>query len=158
MDTKIDEVRRQLRSRAQPVNPGYSYWIGGNGREEFDPGLSYCKACGEKHIAELNEADADGEYFLDGGWPQETDSSFYCETCGATLDVDLTEYAVSEELSYWKGRRLREHLLGVRGPWVAYRMLQILEGILAMEETATTRRFLGRLQTACSKPLNNVAV
>lgn len=39
---------------------------------------------------------------VDGGWTGESDSWRCCENCGKDLLVNLTKYAVSEEISHWK--------------------------------------------------------
>ncbi len=38
----------------------------------------------------------------DGGWTGESDGWRSCENCGKELYVNLTEHAVSEEISHWK--------------------------------------------------------
>ncbi len=39
---------------------------------------------------------------IDGGWAGESDGFRFCENCGKSLHVNLTDYAVESELSHWK--------------------------------------------------------
>ena len=51
------------------------HWIYG-----WDEGLSFCRECAEKKVAELLAVEPDEDYMLDGGWGSEGDSQAFCET------------------------------------------------------------------------------
>lgn len=73
------------------------HWI-----HDWDEGLSFCRECSEKKIAELLAAEPDAEYMLDGGWVTEGDSQAFCETCGRPLENSFTNYAAETEIDHFE--------------------------------------------------------
>ena len=74
-------------------------WIGG-GDQSYD----YCKECAQKKVSTLQLANPDKKenYFVDGGWGTESDSTCSCETCGKSLLYSLTDCGVVQELDHFE--------------------------------------------------------
>lgn len=68
-----------------------------------DEGSEWCYDCGKAKVDELRGADPDNsdDYFLDGGWAIEDDSTCWCERCGVRLDSIMTDYCASSELDHY---------------------------------------------------------
>lgn len=150
MKLDLTKARIRLASLSANVEVSCAHWINAK-NANTDQGISYCGACCEKHVTELNKKNPKGEYFMDGGWSQDSDTFENCDTCGVTLDTDFTEYAVREEIEYWRRKPIRMHLLSARGPYVAFRLLQTLDGIQTMDETPATKKFVRRVYSNCAK-------
>ena len=114
--TKIDvwSVVNRLDRIASVGEIPYPHWLGG---EDVDQGPSYCFDCANKIVA------AGKAEFVDGGWPQDNDGCCHCEDCGRLLAYTLTDYGVEEELSHFKGDRLRRAM----SPELAYHLARVLE-------------------------------
>lgn len=91
----------QLQDLISPCATKYNavpeYWIHG-----WDEGLSFCRECAEKKVAELLSAEPDEDYIVDGGWGSEGDSEAFCETCERALDNSFTDYAAATALDYFE--------------------------------------------------------
>ena len=109
----VKEAVVRLEQIANAEDVPYPHWLGG----DADQGPSYCHECAQKQVDSGN-----GE-FVDGGWPQDSDGSCHCEDCGRLLDYTLTDYGVGDELSHFKGIRLRGKLT----PGTAYHLARLLE-------------------------------
>jgi hypothetical protein len=68
-----------------------------------DEGNEWCYGCGSAKVEELRTADPEhaDDYFLDGWWAIEDDSSCWCEGCGARLNSIMTDYCAASELDHY---------------------------------------------------------
>ncbi len=114
MSAPVDELVSRLDVLARQIEVPYPHWLGGDGA---DQGPSYCHDCAQIQVKAGNAE------FIDGGWPQENDGCCHCEGCGRLLDYTLTDYGVEEELSHFKGDRMRR----VMHPETAYHLARLLE-------------------------------
>lgn len=80
------------------------HWIHGD-----DEGLSWCRKCAEKRIAELRAEKPSKDICLDGGydWPT-SDGCAHCEDCGALLVYVLTDYGAQSELAHFEENGIGE--------------------------------------------------
>lgn len=97
----IDETDREKLEKffdegAARVSSEPEYWIYG-----ADEGLSYCLECCEKEVRRLSKENPKEEYFVDGGWGTEGDSTPYCKDCGKLLENTLTACGCGDEVEHF---------------------------------------------------------
>ena len=71
------------------------YWIHGG-----DESVDYCYECSRKKVAKLKKEDPTGEYFVDGGWGNETDDIVFCE-CGRLLDTSILSTGCEADIDHY---------------------------------------------------------
>lgn len=91
----IDAIAAPFRSEVQDM-----HWIS---TPNGDEGSEWCYNCGNARIDELRAANPQHseDYFLDGGWAIEDDSTCWCERCGVRLNSIMTDYCASSELDHY---------------------------------------------------------
>lgn len=110
-DDLVQGARTFIREHAAGADePLACYWFSS---DFHDAGEDFCRDCAEKLVDEKYAADqkrfnelygtcetAEERYraAIDGGFDTEHDSPPYCETCGAKLSGNLTEYGADEEI------------------------------------------------------------
>jgi hypothetical protein len=105
---RVDDLRSFIREHSACVEKLACYWLGG---DFADVGNNYCHDCiteeAERLIAEKGLTGEDAEEALDdaidGGFDISHDSTPYCETCGADLSGNLTDYGADEEIGAYTG-------------------------------------------------------
>lgn len=102
----------------------FSRWVGAR-NADADQGPNWCFVCCEKEVVRLNVANPDAEYFVDGGWNQQSDSPPTCQGCGLALDDTLTEYGIEYELEHYAMHRIQLH--GEYRAGEAFNFLKIIE-------------------------------
>lgn len=118
---EFDTLTPQLYVLAHLFQVEPCHWIA---QPKGDDCLDWCAECGEQRLATLRLEDPEnaGEYILDGGWRSESDSPCWCEGCGVRLDMALTDYGASEELSSY----VCEGIHGIY-PEVAYDLAELAD-------------------------------
>lgn len=91
-----ERVLGVIKPGAAAVQTCFEHWIHG-----WDEGLSFCRKCAEKKLAELELAEPGKDYCLDGGWVVDGDGGEFCETCGVRLEKSLTEYGCESEVDHF---------------------------------------------------------
>lgn len=99
----VDALRRFIRGRAAKADETLSaHWVHGAGGLGCEEATDYCYECCVAKVAEIiaahPKAAEEAGVCVDGGWSTEHDSTPSCDTCGAKLSADLTEYGADEEL------------------------------------------------------------
>ena len=102
-EAKRIELEQIIAPLASKFETKREHWIHG-----YDEGLSYCRECAEKKIAELLKEEPKADYCLDGGWGSEGDSFAMCEGCQCDLDNSLTDYGCEYELEHWESLKTIE--------------------------------------------------
>lgn len=112
---RVDELRDFIRSHAARDEKLACYWFDG---DFHDAGENFCRDCAEKLVDEKYAADperfkelygecddAEERYdaAIDGGSDIDHDSPPRCETCGADLSGNLTEYGSDQEIEALTG-------------------------------------------------------
>lgn len=114
---RVDELRAFVRAHAVSVEKLACYWFDGDFHEAGD---DFCRECAEKLVDEKHAADPKGfealygehacesieeryDAAIDGGFDIDHDSPPYCETCGADLSGNLTEYGADQEIEAYTG-------------------------------------------------------
>ncbi len=104
------ELGRDVRAIAAPFTHEVEdmHWIS---TPNGDEGSEWCYECGSTKVEELRKADPDhaDDYFLDGGWAIEDDSTCWCEGCGVRLNSIMTDYCAKEELSYYTDNGIQHY-------------------------------------------------
>jgi hypothetical protein len=99
MSADIFEIRESLDRYAASLNLEYPRWLCG---DKADEGLTYCRECAEKALAE-----GLGEY-LGGGFAQECDTYEQCYTCSKMLEYHLSEHGAEREFDWLKYKRFKK--------------------------------------------------
>jgi hypothetical protein len=120
----VGAVMDWLRPIAEPVarRAEFSRWISARNASDPDQSEDWCAACAHAEVNRLNASNPDHQYFVDGGWGSSTDCPAYCCKCGTTLDDELTEYAIMNEVDHYSGCTVS--LRGKHGAYRAFRFMQ----------------------------------
>lgn len=144
-DQRARAVRSWLRPIAEPVarEAEYPRWIKARAFRN-DCSTDYCSDCAKNEVARLNELHPEHEYFVDGGYNREADSSPRCEECGKTLIGILTRYAIEEEVEHYASNSvaLKPKLAAER----AFRFMQVLESPYFDETNSETWAFFRKIE------------
>lgn len=131
MTTEVQKLRMErCIGFLRPLQASFSetisetHWVGARNADP-DQGSSYCRACCDKLVEQLNAKHPEHEYLRDGGWGSDSDSQEICEECGDFLACSLTEYGIGQELDHWSRARVTLH--GRYAATTAFQLLQILE-------------------------------
>lgn len=124
--TTIPDLRTWLMNIAKPLTEKseFSHWVGARNTDS-EQGSNWCQACCQKEVDKLNARDPEGDYFVDGGWDQQSDSPPTCEGCGMALDDTLTEYGIEYELDHYASHRIQ--LNGKHQASDAFNFLKIID-------------------------------
>ena len=92
----VCETILKLDKSSLGIPHSHAYWVNGD-----DVGYNYCFDCVEIELKKAQTEQPNVEFFKDGGFMHEDDSTAGCERCGMMLDISLTDHAVSEELEFF---------------------------------------------------------
>lgn len=94
---EVTALIEQIRPMVGKMPIKYPRWIS---TPEGDLGTEWCSDCGYFKVRNLRRKDRKRcrDYILDGGWRTEEDHFCFCEACGVTLDVCLTDYGAEEAI------------------------------------------------------------
>lgn len=120
---RLERCIKFLRPIAQPAEDaaGEVHWLGARNAAP-DQGPSYCYECCSAEVDRLNEQNPGHEYLVDGCWGYTSDGVEFCDKCGKTLRVNLSDYGVASEIDNYLSLpriKLNSHS--------AYDILNILE-------------------------------
>lgn len=105
-------IARQVATIASKVKDSNPRWICiPGGYYETNNGSDFCDDCGWFIMRHLRRKDRKNksDYLLDGGWRTESDSHSFCAHCGMRLRVSLTDYALNDDLEYYRENGVREN-------------------------------------------------
>lgn len=96
-DIKAEGVTFDLiRSLLKPTKTKQGHWISGG---DYNQAEDYCYECAKKIVEELNAADGDKDYVVDGGWENhDSDWIAHCEKCECLLNYWPTDHLFEAEL------------------------------------------------------------
>jgi hypothetical protein len=113
-------VERVIAKTARKFKTKPEHWIHG-----WDEGISFCRECAEKKVAELLKEEPKEYYFVAGGYGNEGDSQAYCDTCHHPLDNSYTDYCCEQELDHFA-----EYPFSVKSPSDCHSLQEILSAQL----------------------------